>query len=249
MHAAGKNSPVPTSKGRKPIVELAIHFGLLDERERASRFGVKYTAAEISVAHDLINPLLYFDKAAKIMKQGFVRARSGRELTVDDAFALFENYLGIARRNEQIAMDVRSLNAGRAQRRSARRRQALEIVMRPTLKALAETQGSRVQDMKRSLAEDYGFDPIEIEKNSEAIERLALLLPLSDPDLQMMIRRHTQHRKTKPRVKRFMLDVIERHDNHAERVRALAAARKRRSRLKLKQSIKPGDDSVQVALT
>ena len=68
---------------RKPLVELAAHFGLLPERRFSMRhaFGRHHEKSEEELAHDLLNPMLYFDKAAAALKQGFVRARSGQELT------------------------------------------------------------------------------------------------------------------------------------------------------------------------
>ena len=96
---------------KKPIVELAAHFGLLPKRPKSSGLvahGRTYQKSDEELAHDLINPLLYFDKAASALKQGFVRARLGKELTTDDAVAMFENYLGVTRRKEEIVAEVPS---------------------------------------------------------------------------------------------------------------------------------------------
>jgi hypothetical protein len=71
----------------------------------------------------------------------------------------------------------------------------------------------------------------DIEKNAKLIERLAFIQPLIDPDLQMMIRRHTR-RNGRPDLNRFMADFIARKTDRPEYVRARARIRKRRSRLK-----------------
>ena len=72
---ADKNPIFPTAKSsRKPIVELALHFGLFLNATFSGllAFGRHYEKSDVELAHDLINPLLYFDKAAAFLKQGFV---------------------------------------------------------------------------------------------------------------------------------------------------------------------------------
>jgi hypothetical protein len=221
---------------RRPTVELAAQFDLICENERHKK----------NCAHDLLNPLLYPDKAAIILKQGFVRTRSGQELRVDDAIAMFENYLGIAQRKKQIATDVKTLNASQAERRRARRLQSRKMLMQAVSKIQMATLDDHVRMLKKMFVEDYGFNPADVEKNSPIIERLALSWPLALPDFQMLFRRHTQIRRGRPDVKRFVHDLLDRVTDRAERVRALARVRKHRSRLK--QSAEPEDRRVQVDL-
>jgi hypothetical protein len=242
------------TSGRKPIVELALQFGLLPERTRSLglvAFGGSYEKADVELAHDLINPLLYFDKAAAVLKNGFVRARSGQELRVDEAVALFENYLGIARRNAEVAADVKSLNAGRPEQRVWRSHNSLSFVLAPLLKHLTETLNYPPNnDLRKYFSKDCGFHTIEIKKNSEIIKQIifsadaltrAGVPRVRDPDMQMMIRRYARMKRP-PDVNQFIAEFIARKTDRPERDRALAAARKRRSRLK--QSAKLRDDTV-----
>jgi DNA polymerase elongation subunit (family B) len=225
---------------RRPIVELAAQFDLICENDRHKEF-------EKNCAHELINPLLYPDKAAKFLKQGSVKAQSGRELSADEAFAMFENYLGIAQRKEQIAGNVRALSASQAERRKVRRLQSRKMLMQAVSRIQMATLDDCVRMMKKMFIEDYGFDPADVEKNSPTIERITLCLPLILPDFQMLFRRHTQTRRARPNVKRFIQDLLDRVvTDHADRVRALTRVRVRRSRLK--QLAEPEDRRVQVDL-
>lgn len=245
---ADKNPLFPTAKvARKPLVALAGHFGLLPERNYgATPFAQKHERFEEDLAHEVLNPLLYPDKVLTVLKQGFVRARSGQELRVEDAFAMFENYLGIAQRKDQVTNDVKNLSASQAERRKARQLQSKNLVMTRLIKGVAATQAARVRNVKQYLVEDYGFTPADIDKCSEIIEEIAFHGPLFlDTTIQMMIRRHTSLRKGRPDFNRFMADVVERATDHVERVRARTRLRVRRSR---KQSRKPRGSSVQIGL-
>jgi DNA polymerase elongation subunit (family B) len=156
---AEKGPLFPEAKSdRKPIVELAMHFGLFPERARSAglvAFRRRYEKSDEELAHDFLNPLLYFDRAAASLKQGVVIARSGQELKVGDAVSLFENYLGIAQHKAEAVVGVKALNTGRAERRAARRRQSSDRVYRLVLNVLDQTQAERVQDAK-SFFEEYG---------------------------------------------------------------------------------------------
>jgi hypothetical protein len=246
---ADKNPFFPNApSSKKPIVELAAHFGLLPERPKSPgliAFGRTYEKSDEELAHDLINPLLYFDKAALAIKQGFVRARSGKILAVDEACAMFERYLGIAQRKEQAATVVRNLHAARAERRAARRLQSKKMLMQAVSKIQMATLDDHVRMLKKLFVEDYGFDPANVEENSPNIVSLAVYWPLVHPDFQMLFRRHTQTRKARPDVKRFIQDWLCRATEHAERVKARDRVRKRRSR---QQSRKPENGSVQIGL-
>jgi hypothetical protein len=159
---------------------------------------------------------------------------------------MFENYLGIAQRKEQIAADVKTLSASHAERRATRQLQSKKIILDKLMRAITKTQAARIQEIKRVAIEEYGFDAVEVEKCIDIIEKLAAIGPLADPVLQMMVRRHTSLRKARPDFNRFMVDVVERATDHVERVRALTRARVRRSRLK--QSAEPEDRRVQIDL-
>jgi hypothetical protein len=223
---------------RKPTVELAAQFDLICENDRHKEF-------ENNCAHELINPLLYPDKAAKFLKQGSVKAQSGRELSAEEAFAMFENYLGIEQRKEQIATDIKTLNASQAERRKARRLQSMKMLMQAVSRIQMKTLDYAIQILKKTYVDD-GYDPAAVEHASPHIAGLAIGLPLLDPDFQMLFRRHTQTRRARPDVKRFIHDWLDRSTEHTERARALARVRKRRSRLK--QSAEPEDRRVQVDL-
>jgi len=242
MHAACKDPLFPTAKSsREPTVELARHFGLLPERNHdAGPFAQKPDRFEKQLAHDLLNPFFYSSKTAFVLKQGFVRARSGQELRVDEAVAMFENYLGIAARKERSARAVKNLNAGRAERRAVRRLQSQNMLMQSLSKLQMATLDNFVLMLKKFFVED-GFDPAEVEKASPDIVRLAVAIPLGDPDFQMLFRRHTA-RKGRPDIKRFISDLLARKTDHVDRVRARKRTHMQRSRLK--QSPKPKDSSV-----
>ena len=245
MSAACTAAAFPQNK-RKPLVALAEHFRLFPERDYDqcpdARVPEKF---EEDLAHDLLNPLLYHDKAAVILKQGSVRARSGQELRADDAFAMFENYLGIAQHKERAAIAVKNLHADRAERRAARRLQSKKMLMQAVSKIQMATLDDHVRMLKKWFVEDYGFDPANVEENSPNIVSLAVYWPLVHPDFQMLFRRHTQTRKARPDVKRFIQDWLSRATEHAERVKARDRVRKRRSR---QQSRKPENGSVQIGL-
>jgi hypothetical protein len=219
MHAAGKNPLLPTSKGQKPIVDLAAHFGLLPVRPKSSglvALGRTYEKSDEELAHDLINPLLYFDKAAAVAKQGFVRARTGQEMTVEAAIAMFENYLGIAQRRADIAADVKALNVELAERRAARRRQSY-----------AEALMS-FYPLFRHLRKEVGAAFAE-----EVMDEI-----LSRETTRMAFRRYVSSRKGRSDINRFIADIsYSKMQERLDRGRALATARKRRSCLKLKQSV------------
>jgi hypothetical protein len=223
---AEKNPLFPTANvGRKPIVALADHFGLLPDSDcDASPFAQNHERFEENLAHDLLNPLLYHDKAAVILKQGFVRARSGQELRADDAIAMFENYLGIAQHKELAATLTKNLNAGLAERRAARRAQRFAAVM---------TFFYRLFRYLRKEAGPAFADEVLLEIFSRDNTRLA-------------VKRYIADRKGRPDFERFTTDasaaqMLERTD----RARALTRARVRRSR---QQSRKPGDSTVQIGL-
>jgi len=213
--------------------------------------GRTYQKSDEELAYDLINPLLYFDKAATALKQGFVRARSGKELTTDAAFALFENYLGIAQHKEQSAIRVTKLNAGRPEQRIWRTHDSLSVVIAPLLKHLTDTLNDPPNNgLRKYFSEDCGFHTIEIKNNSEIIKQVIFKADaltkagaprVRDADMQMLIRRYARMKRP-PDVDQFIADFIARKTERPERVRMLAANRKRRSRLK--QSTEPGDSAV-----
>jgi hypothetical protein len=232
---------------QKPLVALAAHFRLLPKRDSdASPFGQQHDRFEEELAHDLLNPMLYPDKAAAVVKRGFVRARSGQELRVDEAFAMFESYLGIAQRKERAARLTKNLNVDRRERRAARRLQSKKMLMQAVFKIQMATLDDHVLVLKKKFVEDYGFDPDNVEENSANIVRLALSWPLAQPDFQMLFRRHTQTRRARPDVKRFLQDLLERATEHAERVKARKRIHKRLSRMKQSRQLRDG--GVQVGL-
>ena len=242
LRQAHSHSLFPTAKmTQKPAVALAAHFGLLPERDydRWAR-GARHEEFEEGLAHDLINPWLYFDKAAALLKQGFVRDRSGRELPADEAIAMFENYLAIARRKEQAAEVVKNLNAGRRERRAVRRRQAMSIVLQPFVDIFTKDDNPIVQGVKKHLVEDWGFDQADVECNADLVNEWAFLQTLNHPTHRMMIRRYTSVRKGRPDVNRFMRDCMVRGTDGVERARAQARVHKRRSRLKQSAKLKHG---------
>jgi hypothetical protein len=205
MHATCKadvNPLFPTTRmSRNPIVELAKQFGLLLERPKPAglvALGRLYEKSDEEVSHDLINPLLYFDKAALALKQGFVKARSGQELRVEAAIGMFENYLGIAQHKEQAAITVKNLHADRRERRAARRLQSKKMLMRAVSKMQMVLLDDQVRELKKMYVEDYGVDPADVEKASPQIAAFAVLHPLIQPDFQMLFRRHTQTRRARP---------------------------------------------------
>jgi hypothetical protein len=158
---------------------------------------------------------------------------------------MFENYLGIAQRKEQVAADIKNLSASQTERRRARRLQSRKMLMQAVSRSQMKTLDHAVQILKKTYFDD-GYDPAEVEKATPYITSLAVVLPLLDPDFQMLFRRYTQTCRARPDVKRFIHDWLDRGTEHAERVKALARTRKRRSRLK--QSAKPEDCRVQVDL-
>jgi DNA polymerase elongation subunit (family B) len=243
---AYKNPLFPTAPvSCTPLVALADHFGLLPKRNSVlPLLARKPTELEEDLAHDLLNPLLYHDKAAMILKQGFVKARTGQELRADDAIAMFETYLGIAQRKEQAVAAVRHLNAERRERRAARRLQSQKLLMQAVSKLQMATLDVWVGMLKEMFVED-GFDPAKVEEHSSYFVSLAIGWPLLMPDFQMLFRRHTQTRKGRPDVKRFVHDLLERVTDRVERTKARKRLHMRRSR---QQSRKPGDSSVQVSL-
>jgi hypothetical protein len=237
----------PAKVNQKPLVALAAHFGLLPERDYdPSPFGQLHDRFEENLAYDLLNPMLYPDKAAAVIKQGFVRARSAQELRVDEAFAMFESYLGIAQHKERAAMFTKNLNVDRRERRATRRLQSKKMLMQAVSKIQMATLDDHVRMLKKMFVEDYGFDPDDVEENSPNIVSLAVCWPLVHPDFQMLFRRHTQTRRARPDVKRFVHDLLERATDHAERVKARKRIHKRHSRVK--QSRQMRDGSVQVGL-
>ncbi len=242
-----KISKACANVNQKPLVALAAHFGLLPKRDYdASPFGQHHDRFEENLAHDLFNPMLYPDKAAAVIKLGFVRARSGQELRVDEAFAMFESYLGIAQHKERAAKFTKNLNVDRRERRAARRLQSKKMLMQAVSKIQMATLDDHVRMLKKMFVEDYGFDPADVEESSPNIVRLAVCWPLAHPDFQMLFRRHTQTRRARPEIKRFVHDLLERATDHAERVKARKRVQKRRSRMKQSRQLRDG--SVQVGL-
>lgn len=141
--------------------------------------------------------------------------------------------------------DVKNLNAGRRERRAARRLQSKKIIIDKLIGAITKTQAARIQEIKRVAVEEYGFDAVEVQKCIDIIEKLAAIGPLGDPVLQMMVRRHTSLRKGRPDFNRFMADVVERATDHVERVRARKRIHMRRLR---QQSAEPEDGRVKIGL-
>ena len=151
---------------------------------------------------------------------------------MDDAFAMFENYLGIAQHKERAAMSTKNLTC-----RPPRTARCAAIAVQEDVDArrLQNSNGhldDHVRMLKKMFVEDYGFDPDDVEENTPNIESLAVRWPLVHPDFQMLFRRHTQTRRARPDVKRFVQDLLERATDHAERVRARKRIHKHRSRLK-----------------
>jgi hypothetical protein len=113
--------------------------------------GRTYEKSDEELAHDLINPLLYFDKVAAVVQQGFVRARTGQEMSVEAAIAMFENYLGIAQRRADITADVKALNVELAERRAARRKQLFAEALVSFTRYSAICEKRREQRLPRRL--------------------------------------------------------------------------------------------------
>jgi hypothetical protein len=207
------NPLFPTAKlQRSVMVELAVHFGLIPQRA-PDVFGNRNDASERALAHELINPWLYYGKAATAVKQGCIRTRSGQELSVGQAVALFESYLGVERRKAEIAIHVKGLNDGRRERRMKRRQQALaEVIM-------------SFYPLFRHLRKDAGQAFAE-----EVLDEI-----WSRETTQRAIGRYVSNRKGRGDINHFIAEIsYARMQERSDRGRALAAARKRRSRLKLK---------------
>jgi hypothetical protein len=123
---------------------------------------------------------------------------------------------------------VKALNVELAERRAARRKQLF-----------AEALVS-FYPLFRYLRKEAG----------EAFAEQVMHEIWSRETTRMAFRRFVSSRKGRSDIDRFIADTsYSKMQERLDRKRVLAAARKRRSRLKLKQSIKPDDDSVQVALT
>jgi hypothetical protein len=119
------------------------------------------------------------------------------------------------------------------------------LLMRAVSKIQIATLDVWVGMLKEMFVENYGYGAAEVEEKTSDIVSLAVIWPLMHPDFQMLFRRHTQTRKGRPDIKRFVYDLLERATERRERVRARKRLHMRRSR---QQSRKPGNSSVQVSL-
>jgi hypothetical protein len=191
---------------RRPIVELAAHFGLIPADNR-------YDGETQTAAYELLNSLMYFNGAATFLDRGVTRAQSGRELSRDEAFALFENYLGIAEYKRRSAESAQTLKAENGHYRAKRRKQNLTKVLKPIV-AYYNEQDEFIQSL------DPAYKDI-----------VALICILNTiVDLQPVIRKHAYNRKTRLNLGRFVSDAVARSNDRIERIRTLARVRKQRSR-------------------
>jgi hypothetical protein len=191
---------------RRPIVELAAQLGLIPADNR-------HDGEAQTTAYELLNPLMYFDGAAAFLERGMTRAQSGRELSKEDAFALFESYLAIAEYKRRSAERVQALKAENAHYRAKKRKRNLLKVLKPIV-----TYYNEQDEFIQSLDPAY----------KDIVALICILNAIVD--LQPVIRKHAYNRKARLNLGRFMLDAAGHSDHRIERVRELTRARVRRLR-------------------
>jgi hypothetical protein len=169
--------------------------------------------AQPGVSKPCRTALMYFDGAAAFLDRGVTHAQSGRELSRDEAFALFENYLGIAEYKRRSAESAQALKAENARYRAKRRKENLLKVLKPIF-AYYNEQDETIQSLDPAYKD---------------IVALICIVKAMD-DLQPVIRKHAYNRKARVNLGRFMSDAAAHSDNRIERVRELTRARVRRLR-------------------
>jgi hypothetical protein len=220
---------------RKPIVELAAHFGLISADNR-------HDAETQNCARELIEPLLYFSTAAEFLGVGYCLSQSGVNLYKDAAIVLLENYLGITEYKIEAAENVKELKAKQPQYREKRRSQSLNTVIKHIFNSFGLDESTKPLEVPHKIKTGASvFECICV-----CMFILMLMCVFSLKDVQTTIRKHASDRKARPNMVRFEADLELLMNGEKERRRALTRARKQRSRSN--QAAKALDNLVNIGL-
>jgi hypothetical protein len=212
---------------REPVTELAAHFGLIPADNR-------HDTETQTCAHELLEPLLHFDEAARFLNDGHNRAQSGRELHADEAFALLEKYLGISDYKTRAAETVKTLKNAQPKYREKRREQALKMVLEPIFKDVEKN--IHITNIWPSISRNWAL----------LIVAFCTIVFFNIRDVKAIVQKHVSDRKSRPDLNRLEAELALCLTDGGERRRILARARKRRSRVK--QSTDLNNSRVDVGL-